>query len=415
MPRGKIVAAGLAGILSAPALVYGQGNSALGDPPESVLVRLGPLALAPTISLTNFGWDSNVFLEDVDADPEGDFTTTVRPQVEGWLRLGRARMHGRSTLDFVYFQKHPSERSVDGFHEGQLALPLAFMTPYVSERWLSAKQRFGFEIDERTRRHEETRTAGLELRLSPRTDVDVAVRRSRLEFDQTEGFQDPLVSAFYDYTSRGVAIALRHELTPFTSVGLTIDRHRERFDLDPARDSDSLGIQSGLEFKPSAAISGKAYVGWSRVELLAPGSSSFRGLAASVDLAYTLLGATRFAVQADREVSYSAIRGQHAYLLSGVTASVNHRLGDTWDVGARTGRHSLSYGLFEVQEPGGGQGSEFDNDGEIVSEYGGEVGYRIGPDTRLGFRLDRQHRQSTIDATRVYEHTRAGLSLSYRF
>jgi hypothetical protein len=414
MPLGKLLAAGLAGALCAPTAVWGQDISATEDAPESVFLRFGPLALAPTLSLTNFGWDSNVFLRDVGANPEGDFTTVVRPRVEEWLRLGPARMHGRSTLDFVYFQEHASERSVDGFQEGRLDLPLAFITPYVSGSWLSARQRFGFEIDERTRRHEATGTAGVEFRLSPRTNLDVAARRSRLEFDHTDAFQNPLVSDFYDYTSDGVAMALRHELTPLTSVGVTIDRHRERFDLDHTRDTDTVGIYSGLEFRPSAVISGKAYVGWVQVELLEPGAPSFRGVAASIDLAYTLLGATRFAVQAVRELSYSAISGQHAYLHAGLTTSVNHRLGETWDIGARAGRHRLSYGLFELP-PGEGQDSEFDNDREIVSDYGGEVGYRVGPDTRVGFRVDHQHRRSTVDATREYKRIQASMSLSYRF
>ena len=42
------------------AALYGQGNPAPGDPPASVPLHLGPVALAPTLTLTDFGWDSNV-------------------------------------------------------------------------------------------------------------------------------------------------------------------------------------------------------------------------------------------------------------------------------------------------------------------------------------------------------------------
>ena len=98
---------------------------------------------------------------------------------------------------------------------------------------------------------------------------------------------------------------------------------------------------SGFDFKPFALISGRAYAGWQRVEWSRPDPQRFTGVVASMDLAYTLLGATRFAVRAQRDVSYSAMQGQHAYLLSGGTVSVNHRLSGRWDVGARVGRHRI--------------------------------------------------------------------------
>jgi Putative beta-barrel porin 2 len=208
-------------------------------------------------------------------------------------------------------------------------------------------------------------------------------------------------------------VALRHELTPLTSVAMTVNRNHDRFDVDPWRDSNSLGIYSGLEFKPFALIDGKAYVGWARYKLVEPGSPSFNGLVTAVDLGYTLLSATRFAIQAERDVEYSAIKGQHAYLYSGVTGSVNHRLGDSWVVGVRTGWHVLSYGLLLPESELGGGANDANE--EIVTEFGGEVGYSLGPDTRLAFQVARHHRRSTVGSAREYERVRAGMSLSCRF
>ena len=366
-------------------------------------LRLGPLALAPSLTLRNFGWDSNVFRQPTDGVEEGDFTATTSPRIQGWLRLGRARVRGQSTLDFVYFQNHPSERSVDQYHEGALELPLGRVTPYVSGTWVNAKQTYGFEVDARIRRREQTGRAGADFRLSPRTSIDVTARRSRVEFDPAD-FQDPFTSEFDDYTSRSASIAVRHELTPFTSVAVTVDKRQDRFDLAPERDSDSLGIASGFEFKPFALVSGKAYLGWLRVDLVEPGSQSFGGVVGAVDLAYTLLGATRLAVQVNRDVSYSAMRDQAAYLLSGVTASATHRLGEGWDVVGRVARHRLSYGLFESSGESGVPpqipASDAAQEQEIVTDLGGEMGYRIGPAMRLAFVLSRQHRRSSVVAAR---------------
>jgi hypothetical protein len=416
-PRKLIVGAALAGMLGLPAALYGQGNAAPVDPPKSVPLHLGPVALAPTLSLVNVGWDSNVYHLPVDADVEDDFTMIARPEVQAWLRLGRARAHGRSIWDFAYFRDHPSERSVDMGHEGRLLLPLTRVTPYVSGRWVSARQRTGFEIDERTRRHEVGGDAGVDLRLLSRTNVDIAVRRSRVEFDRTNVSGDSLVSEFDDYTSRGVGVTVRQQLTPLTSLAVTVDRYQDRFDLVPERDSNSLAIASGLEFKPFALISGKAYAGWRRFELVQPGSPPFEGFVASVDLAYTLLGATRFAVEGIRDISYSAMQGQHAYLLSGATASVNHRLSGRWDIGARIGRHRVSYGLFALTDEPGAEppAANVNSDQEINVQYGGEVGYRVVPEMRVGFDLGHSNRRSTVVSSREYERTYATMSLNYQF
>jgi hypothetical protein len=414
--RRSVVVAAFAAHLCLPAVVAAQDRARAGDPPERAPIHLGPVTLAPLLTLSDVGWDSNVFLREDDGEPEGDFTATTSPRVDAWMRVGRMRMYGRSTVAFVYFKEHPSEGSVDGDHEGRLDLVMRYFSPYVAGRWVDARQRFGFEIDQRIERHERIGRAGVELQLSPRTTLDVEARRSRFEFVGDE-FADQLVTNFYDYTTHGVALDLHHELTPLTSFGVTVDRHRDTFDNDPIRDGDSLGVAGGLDFKPSAAVNGAAYIGWQRVDVFAPGVGSFSGLTASVNLGYTLLGATRLAVEAERDVSYSAVRNQHAYLLAGVRASVQHRLGETWDVAGRAGHHRLSYGLFDLTAavPPVGEAPGAADEHEIVTEYGGEVGCRLGPSTRWSFQLSRQHRQSGVAEERDYERIRAGISLTYRY
>ncbi len=397
---GKGSAVGLAALLLVPTVLYAQVEVDPGGPPESVPVRLGPLALAPELSLTNLGWDSNVFHQAVGGETTGDFTATFRPEVRSWLRLGRARFQGRSSVDFVYFQDLTSERSIDMSHDGRLELPLSRITPYFSGRWVQAKQRFGYEIDPRLRRHEDGQIAGVDVRLGSRTSAGVSVRRGRVRFDGTEGVDDPLFSDFYDYTSRGAAVELRRDLTPLTSMTVRLDGHQDQFDVAPQRDSKSVAVSSGVEFKPSALLSGSAFVGWRRFELESVGQKPFEGLVTLIQLGYTLMGATRIAVSAQRDISYSTLHLQHAYLLTGVRPSVSHRLGEAWDVGAHVGRYRLSYGLFELQDGSPAQGLETGDRREIVTEYGGEVGYRLGPGTRIGVGITRYHRDSTVGINR---------------
>jgi Putative beta-barrel porin 2 len=406
---GKVVGVSLCAMLWMPSTSYAQGPV---DPPESVPFRLGPVALAPTLSVTNLGWDSNIFYQP-DAEAVGDFTATASPLVQGWMRLGRTRFRGRAHVNFVYFQDHPSEGSVDQDYAGRLDLVLTRMTPYVTAAWVDAKQPSGLEVDDRIRRHEAGVTGGVVLEMGPRTNIDIAAGRRRTEFRESSDFQDPLVSEFDDYTSQGVSASLRHDLTPFTSMGVTVARHEDRFDGVPERDTDNVDVSSGVAFRPAAMVSGYAYVGWARVRLVNDESPPFEGLTAAVNLAYTLLGATRFGFEAERNVQYSAVRNQEAYLFAGLTASVNHRFGETWDAGGRMSRYQLTYGLFD--DPGSpvvATGSAY---AENVTQYAGEVGYRVGPSMRVAFRCSHHRKHSEFDLIRGYSRTVVGMNVNYVF
>jgi hypothetical protein len=409
----RFVAAVAVGICM-PAAVQAQSAVAGADAPETAPVRLGPVALAPTLSVTNLGWDSNVF-QQADGTEVGDFTAITSPRVQGWLRVGRVRVRGRASLDFFYFQDHASERSVDSNYEGRLDLSLGRLTAYTSGTWVDAKQLYGFEVDDRIRRHETSATGGAVLEIGPRTSLDVAARRRRAEFGNEANFQDPLISEFDDYTSQGLSASFRHDLSPYTSVAMTVDEHQDRFDEAPDRDTNNIGIDSGVDFRPVAMVGGHAYVGWVRVQMVNGESPPFGALTLAVDLTYVLLGATKFVLQAERSVEYSAIRNQDVYLMTGITGTVNHRFGEKWDAGGRFGHYRLTYGLFEDSADSSGSAPESGADPAIVRRYGGEVGYRVGPSMRVAFGLYQQDRRSMVTSVRDYQRTVAAMSVNYIF
>jgi hypothetical protein len=416
----RVLAAVLICALGIAAPAAGQPRSASTEPRGSPPLRLGPVALAPAATVY-FGWDSNIFqrqdLERLDdARPASDITATAAPEILTWTRLGAAGVSTRSTFAFVYFQKYASERSVDQNHEARLDLRLGPVTPYVAGNWLRARQRFGFEIDQRILRHQTSAATGMAIRLGPRTTIDVGGYRGRWEFESPYEVVDPFISdEFYDYTSEGLTFAFNRALTPMTSLVVTMDKHQDRFDI-PGRDSDSVSFASGLVFKPLAMLRGSASVGWQRLDRLTPGLPPFSGPVASVDLGYQLFGTTNFTVQAQRDLTYSASPGQHAYVLSGLRAAVNHNLAGNWEVAGRIGRHHLSYGLFDGIDTDASNEAPtpFTAAREIVTEYSGEVAYRFSPAIRMAFEFYRQERESSVGA-RDYGRTRTGLSLRYEF
>jgi hypothetical protein len=95
---------------------------------SSVRVRMGPLWLNPTLSLTNAGIDTNVF-NDPEADqPKRDFTLTVTPQADLWLRMGRTWLMGNIKEDIVWFNTYASERSANTGFALNWLVPLTRLT-----------------------------------------------------------------------------------------------------------------------------------------------------------------------------------------------------------------------------------------------------------------------------------------------
>ena len=120
--------------------------------PTTVRVRMGPLWLNPTLSLTNAGIDTNVFNEFEADQPKRDFTLTVSPQTDLWLRMGRTWVMGNIKEDIVWYNKYASERSANTAYALNWLVPLTRLSFVVGGTFLHTNERPGFEIDARADR-----------------------------------------------------------------------------------------------------------------------------------------------------------------------------------------------------------------------------------------------------------------------
>ena len=211
-------------------------------------------------------------------------------------------------------------------------------------------------------------------------------------------------------------MSARYALTPLTTLLLDTEYVREKFEFDAMRNSAGFRLLPGVEFKPMALISGTARVGYRQLNFDSPDVPDYNGLVGSVNLGYTLLGTTRLAVQFDRDVQYSFEQREPYYVLTGVTGTITQRLNITWDLQARAGNQSLAYRQTILAGSGSGSVAQGTGAGRTdhVVFYGGGVGYRLGPDVRLGFNVDYYTRRSDIDI-RQYQGLRVGSSVTYGF
>lgn len=398
--RAIVAAIGLA-TFAPPALAQSTSHG----PPSSARVRLGPLAVKPTVALTNVGIDTNVFNET--DDPKQDVTATIEPQIETWLRLGPARLTSRSRSGLVYYQQYRGERAVNSDHEARLEFLFNRIRPFVDASFLNSRQRPSYEIDARARREETGVTLGGRIRLLGDTWLDVAAHRSRVNFDADATYFGTQLRDVLNRDVERLSATLRYPLTPFTSIVMLADTQRDRFELSPIRDAKSLRVVPGIEFDSRALVSGRAFLGYHQFDALDAGIPSYRGLNASVDLSYTLLGSTRFEARAERDVNYSMERAQPYYVLTGWNGSVSQMIVQPWDLRATWGRQQLDYRDVGALD---NQTGRVDR----IRRYGLGLGYRLSSDMRLGLDLDYYRRESAYEG-RQYETLRAGTSVTYGF
>jgi hypothetical protein len=394
--------------LLAPPFAASQGGSQTGsriparDPGEDARVHLGPVALTPSIGLTNLGIDSNVFNE-VD-DPKRDVTFTVAPQLGAWVRAGRTRTEITARADLVYFHHYASERSLDGDVEGRFAVPGNRVTPWIGGGYRSGRQRVGYEIDLRSRRVTSDVDAGVEVRVGGKTRIGVSATRQRTRYDGDAFFLGSSLETTLNRRTDTYGLEYRQSWTVLTTFVAQAETIRERFEFSPVRNSNSLRIQAGLDLEPRALINGRVRVGYRQFDGVAAGLPNYSGLVAAFMTGATIGGRTRLELSGERDVIYSIEQRYPYYVLTGATLSVTPRLTRSWDVQGRVGLQRLAYQPFALDE--------LLDRVDRHRLFGGGVGYFLGRDVRIGFNVDRQRRRSPIQQ-RDYEGYRVGVSVTY--
>jgi putative beta-barrel porin BBP2 len=376
-----------------------------GAPPTTVRVHIGPLYLNPTIGLTGAGVDDNVFYEP-DQTAKSDYTATLSPATDLWLRFGPSWINGSVREDLVYYQKYASERSANSSFKVNWVIPLNRLTLNPGVSYLFTRARPGFEIDTRSQRTELDYNGSLELRVASKTFLGVRADRRTTDFDQAARF---LGSSLHDQLNRKAttsAVTVRHQATPLTSIMFDVSREQDRFDFSPDRDTDSIQITGGVKFDPAALIKGAATFGYRDFKPASASVPGYQGSTSAVDLSYVALGTTRLAMTATRDVQYSYDINQPYYLQTGVTGSIGQQIFGPLDVVGRIGAQRLDY------RDRAGAVVASPNRVDHIKTYGAGLGYHLGRDMRIGFNVDQQNRDSPL-AARQYKGLVYGFAVTY--
>jgi hypothetical protein len=368
-------------------------------------VRIGPLALNPAFELLNLGIDTNVFNEPGD-QKKRDFTFTVAPRTDAFLKVGRAWLTGNIREEILWYQKYDSERAANTTGTLGVLVPLNRVSASANVGYLNAKDRPGFEIDARARRRETSVGGAVEVRALARTFFGVQGNRRIVKFDQGATFLNVDLREELDRTTTEAGVIVRHQLTPLTSISFDAGRSEDRFAFSSLRDSTSTTAGVQVTFDPAALIKGSARVGYRSFKPDAPTVTRYEGSVAAVKLSYVPLPTTKFDFQASRDVQYSIDINQPYYLQTGFGTSIAQQIFGPVDAVAGLSRFHLAYRerldvLALLAERT-----------DTVRTYHGGIGYHVGPALRIGVRVEKQERVSPVPQ-RAYEDLRIGMSITY--
>jgi hypothetical protein len=371
-------------------------------------IRLGPLGLNPTLSITNFGIDTNIFNES--SDPKSDFTSTVTPKLQARLRGGRVLLTGAIATGFVYYQKYDDERSVDYTTDGRVDANLGWFQPFAAVSWVDTRERLNSEIDVRAPRTQAALTAGTRFVVSSKTGIVVDFRRTGLDFEEGTEFDGVPLSQTMNSTSESIEAGLEFYLTPLTTLSVTASRQQDRFDLSPERDSDTFRVLPMLRMESPAIVQGSIGVGFRKFEPVSPDLPAFSGLIMQGSLTHTIADRTKLDFSVTRDVQYSFEPLEPYYVTTGFRVGVGYQLMEPVDIRATAGRERLEYRSDLLLAPVVVEEDRTDRTDVI----GVGAGYRFRPSLRIGFDVEYAKRHSDR-VERQYDRTRAFATVTYGY
>jgi hypothetical protein len=398
-------------LVAGAAAASAQVNTLEADNPrEEARLKIGAFYVTPRIQLTELGIDTNVYNES--GDPDRDLTFTLAPGATIWIPIARRGLIKTSVgTDLVWYKEFASERSIDPSFTVRGESYLRRFTLFAQNDFVHSRQRPSFEIDIRSRRHENRFMAGVDTRLTPKLSVEVHGIASSTEFDGDTVVLGTRLAETLNRDSVGFGGVARYRMSVLTTFALKAERFKDRFPLAPERGADNVRIMPGVTFQPRALINGSAYIG---VRHLNPVNESllpeFAGVVSDLGLAYTLLGSLTIGVSHTRDIGYSYEPLQPYYVDTGAGVRIRRALGPRFDVVVSADRHTYRYRDLLVQT----LAPEAERT-DTTWKYGGSLGYRVGRTGRVGFGVFYWARDSTTRPGLAYDGLRIGTTATYGF
>ena len=388
-----------------PARLFAQADPNAPDPAK-VKVRLGPVMMNPEVTFKDIGIDENVFNEAT--DPKRDFSVTISPRTELFLRFMGTWFNGAINEDIVWYRTYTSERQSNSTRTLGWKMPLTRLTTNLQATRTQTRERPGYEIDERAQRTMINYKAVASFKLLYNMAVDFNLTRNSVEYDEGVEFRGVQLRDQLNVVTDSIAIGIKQTLTPLTFLTAGLVRTRDNYRFQPLRDAETTDAKVALNFDPKAVLKGNLSLGLTKFRPLSDTIPAFTGVTLSADMNFAVRGATKFTIRADRQVQNSYDINQPYFLQTGFYLEVAQQVLGRVDLVVRGGLERMTYRDLAgaIVEAAGRT--------DRVETYGLGAGYHLGKNLRIGLNYDQTRRRSQI-ASREYERPRVGSSVTYDF
>jgi len=368
-------------------------------------LRMGPLSFVPTAAVTRVGIDSNIFNDA--SQPVSDFVLSAGPAIDVVYDLKPVRASVTGVLDFVYFQKYTSQRSVN-----RSGKALIEVTPNRRIRFRLAggteitNSRPDPEVDARVPRIDQNVEGSVSVRPFQRVSFDV----SASNFDRW--FRQPFIYLGVDLREtmtervQSASFTTRFVLTPFTTIVGSAAVSTHRFDVSPQRNADANELSIGAIWQAGGVLSGEARAGYLQYLSRDPGNPDLYGMVGDLNLFYSPADRTRLGFKVSRSTG-ETFHQQFAFaLVDRLGGSVQQGFLGRYDILAESYLERYDYRSpnFVLGRPTTAYETSF--------RHVGDLGVRFGP-VRVGANVTFLQRYADFIAGRNYNTLRYAMNLTY--
>ncbi|HWI19294.1 MAG TPA: outer membrane beta-barrel protein [Vicinamibacterales bacterium] len=383
----------------------GPLTGTLGDTePTTGVISLGRLKLAPGLTISELGWDDNVFDESAEEVPDEDYVASFTPDLSLYSRLRWVRLsaYGGSTL--TYFREFDSENSVGYAWRGRADFLISRVRPFVAAGNTRSRTRPNGEIDIRPDRVEEEYSGGLAFDLGAHSLIYASGIYAANRFDNA--VQDGIdLAETLSRESRSGQFGLKTDITPLLSVQIFASYQEDEFRTLPIRNSIAKSGNMIFRITPEAVATGQIALSYRDMHFADPGLRPYRGVLGSAALAYPFMEIGRFTLIAQRGVEYSLDNSEGYYIENSASLAYTHRLFGQVDVQGKVSRSAFDYSARPT-EPA---------HVDTYDSAAGSLGYNLRNRTRVAVNYEYSRRRSPAFSARNYQRRRAFLSWIFAF
>ena len=372
--------------------------------PTAGVLSIGPVKVAPGVTVREIGYDDNVFDEAEIESPKSDFVAAAIPDVSLYSRLPFARVSAYAGSELTYYHEYESERSVGYSGRARVDLLFSRMRPFFGAGQRRTRTRPNGEVDVRADRLEDEISGGLAYDLSAHSLIYGSTGRSSSEYE--EALQDGVdLSQTLSRNATTHQVGLKTDLTPLLSVQVYGSYQEDEFPNEPIRNANGAAGTASFRFAPEAVVTGIVNVSYRDIEYADPGVKPFRGVVGSVALTYPLLEIGRLTGSYQRSVEYSYDTVDAYYIENSGALVYTQRLFGDVDLQGRVARSVFDYSARESEVP----------HEDTLDTAAGSLGYNLRNRTRIALNYEYARRRSPAIAERNYQRRRVFLSWLFAF